>query len=121
MIEGFLAAAGGFDGDAQHLLELALADVVRQAARTEGVLAGGRGGDVPQSIGPVAGALTTNLNINFLRPPGPADLIADGRVLKLGKRLAVSEVLLFSEGQSEPVAHVTGTYSIPPSAIDAVT
>ena len=46
---------------------------------------------VMSRIGPVAGALTTNLNINFLRPPGPADLIADGRVLKLGKRLAVSE------------------------------
>lgn len=65
-------------------------------------------------IGPVAGAVTTNLNINFLRRPGPADVIAEGRVLKVGKRLAVSEVTLFSEGEAEPVAHVTGTYSIPP-------
>lgn len=65
-------------------------------------------------IGPIAGTVTTSLNINFLRRPGPVDVIADGRILKLGKRLAVSEVTLFSEGEREPVAHVTGTYSIPP-------
>ncbi|MBL8700590.1 MAG: PaaI family thioesterase [Alphaproteobacteria bacterium] len=65
-------------------------------------------------IGPVALAVTTNLNINFLRKPAPRDLFAEGRILKLGKRLAVSEVTLRSEGEAEPVAHVTGTYSIPP-------
>lgn len=67
-------------------------------------------------IGPVALAVTTNLNINFLRKPAPRDLFAEGRILKLGKRLAVSEVTLRSAGESEPVAHVTGTYSIPPVA-----
>jgi uncharacterized protein (TIGR00369 family) len=66
------------------------------------------------SIGPVALAVTTNLNINFLRKPGPRDLIAECRLLKLGKRLAVGEVTIFSDGEAEPVAHVTGTYSIPP-------
>lgn len=65
-------------------------------------------------IGPVELAVTTNLNINFLRKPPPADLIAEGRIIKLGKRLAVGEVLLLSEGDPEPVAHVTCTYSIPP-------
>ena len=65
------------------------------------------------SIGPVALAVTTNLNINFLRKPGPRDLIAECRLLKLGKRLAVGEVTIFSDGEAEPVAHVTGTYSIP--------
>lgn len=65
-------------------------------------------------IGGVALAVTTNLNINFLRKPGPRDVLAEGRILKLGKRLAVSEVVLRSEGAAEPVAHVTGTYSIPP-------
>ena len=70
---------------------------------------------VMASVGPVALAVTTNLNINFLRRPGPRDLIADCRLLKLGKRLAVGEVTIFSEGEEEPVAHVTGTYSIPPS------
>jgi acyl-coenzyme A thioesterase PaaI-like protein len=67
------------------------------------------------SIGPVALAVTTNLNINFLRKPGPRDLIAEARLLKIGKRLAMGEVTILSEGEPEPVAHVTGTYSIPPS------
>lgn len=66
-------------------------------------------------IGRVELAVTTNLNINFLRKPAPKDLVADGRMLKLGKRLAVMEVTIFSKGEKEPVAHVTGTYSIPPS------
>jgi uncharacterized protein (TIGR00369 family) len=65
-------------------------------------------------IGPQALVVTTNLNINFLRKPGPRDLIAECRLLKLGKRLAVGEVTIYSDGELEPVAHVTGTYSIPP-------
>ncbi len=67
-------------------------------------------------IGPVELAVTTSLSINFLRKPTPADIVADARMLKLGKRLAVGEVTLFSEelGLDDPVAHVTGTYSIPP-------
>ena len=65
-------------------------------------------------IGRVELAVTTSLNINFLRKPPQADIIAEGRILKLGQRLAVGEVMLFSEGVDEPVAHVTGTYSIPP-------
>jgi uncharacterized protein (TIGR00369 family) len=65
------------------------------------------------SIGPVPLAVTTNLNINFLRKPAARDLVAECRLLKLGKRLAVGEVLVFSEGVDEAVAHVTSTYSIP--------
>jgi len=67
-------------------------------------------------IGPVELAVTTNLSINFLRKPKPGDLMAEARMLKLGKRLAVGEVTLYSDGQSaaESVAHVTATYSIPP-------
>ena len=65
------------------------------------------------SIGPVPLAVTTNLNINFLRKPGARDLIAECRLLKLGQRLAVGEVTVRSDGQDEPVAHVTSTYSIP--------
>ena len=67
-------------------------------------------------IGPVELAVTTQLSINFLRKPTPGDVIADARMLKLGKRLAVGEVNLFSEdtGPDQPVAHVTATYSIPP-------
>jgi uncharacterized protein (TIGR00369 family) len=65
------------------------------------------------AVGPRPLAVTTNLNINFLRKPTRADLIADGRLMKIGKRLAVGEVTIYSEGTDEPVAHVTATYSIP--------
>ena len=60
-------------------------------------------------------AVTTNLNINFLRKPAQADLLADAKLLKVGKRLAVGEVAIYSDGSDEPVAHVTSTYSIPNS------
>jgi uncharacterized protein (TIGR00369 family) len=65
-------------------------------------------------IGPVALAVTTNLNINFLRKPAQADVVAHAKLLKLGKRLAVGEVTMYSEEDTEPVAHATVTYSIPP-------
>jgi uncharacterized protein (TIGR00369 family) len=65
-------------------------------------------------IGPVPLAVTTNLNINFLRKPARSDLVAEARLLKLGKRLAVGEVTIHSDGKQAPVAHVTTTYSIPP-------
>ena len=65
------------------------------------------------SIGPVPLAVTTNLNINFLRKPEQRDLLAECRLLKLGKRLAVGEVTIRSDGAEAPVAHVTSTYSIP--------
>jgi uncharacterized protein (TIGR00369 family) len=69
---------------------------------------------VLSAIGPVPLAVTTNLNINFLRKPAPRDLLAETRLLKLGRRLAVGEVVIRSEGIAEAVAHVTSTYSIPP-------
>jgi uncharacterized protein (TIGR00369 family) len=65
------------------------------------------------AIGPQPLAVTTNLSINFLRKPTHADLIADARLMKVGKRLAVGEVTIYSEGTDEAVAHVTATYSIP--------
>jgi uncharacterized protein (TIGR00369 family) len=65
------------------------------------------------AVGPQPLAVTTNLNINFLRKPARADLIADARLMKVGKRLAVGEVTIFSDGLNDPVAHVTSTYSIP--------
>jgi len=71
-------------------------------------------------IGPVPLALTTNLNINFLRAPRPADVIAKAELLKLGKRLAVGQVTIYSVGSDEPVAHATVTYSIPPDATRSV-
>jgi len=65
------------------------------------------------SIGWVPLAVTTHISVNFLRKPAPDDLIAEGRLLKLGKRLAVGEVAIRSPGSEDMVAHATGTYSIP--------
>jgi acyl-coenzyme A thioesterase PaaI-like protein len=66
-------------------------------------------------IGIVPLAVTTNLTINFLRKPAPdRSVIGVGKLLKVGRTLAVGEVSLYSEGIAEPVAHVVGTYSIPP-------
>jgi uncharacterized protein (TIGR00369 family) len=69
-------------------------------------------------IGRVRLAVTTNLNINFLKKPPPADLIGEARLLKLGKRLAVGEVAIHSAAESELVAHAVGTYSIPAAKHD---
>ena len=66
------------------------------------------------NIGPVGLAVTTNLNINFLKKPEPADLIGEARLIKLGKRLAVGEVSIFATTSDDLVAHAVGAYSIPP-------
>lgn len=66
-------------------------------------------------IGPEALSVTTNCSIDFMRKPAAnRDLIAEARILKLGRVLAVGDVLIRSEGQSEPVARASLTYSIPP-------
>ncbi len=65
------------------------------------------------NIGPVALAVTTNLNINFLRKPGQKDLLAECSIIKLGRRLAVGEVAMRSDGSEEMVSHAVLTYSIP--------
>ncbi len=66
------------------------------------------------AIGPVGLAVTTSLNINFLRKGQPGqDILAAAKLMRLGKRLAVGEVLLLSGTSPDPIAHVTSTYSIP--------
>lgn len=68
-------------------------------------------------IGEVPLAVTTNASIDFLRKPAAGvDLLGEARLLKLGRRLAVGDVLVFSDGQAEPVARAGLTYSIPPRA-----
>jgi len=65
-------------------------------------------------IGIVPLAVTTSLNVNFLRKPA-ADrpIVGECRLMKVGRSLAVGEVWLYSQGGTEPVAHAVGTYSIP--------
>jgi uncharacterized protein (TIGR00369 family) len=69
---------------------------------------------VLSAIGKVKLAVTTSFSINFLYGASPADLLAEGTMLRLGKRLAVMQVTVHSEGHQEPVAYATGTYSLPP-------
>ena len=57
--------------------------------------------------------VTTNLSINFLRKPARTDMLGEARILKLGRRLAVGDVTLTSEGDPRPVAHASVTYAIP--------
>jgi uncharacterized protein (TIGR00369 family) len=81
---------------------MALADVALYAA-------------ILGEIGIVPLTVTTSFNINFLKRPQPSNSIrAESRLLKLGKTLVVGEVNIFSGDDPMPVAHATGTYSIPP-------
>ena len=70
-------------------------------------------------IGPVALAVTTSLHIDFLRKPALVDVVAEGRILKLGSRLGVVDVELRSDAGGELVAKAQVTYSIPPGAVPA--
>ena len=68
-----------------------------------------------REIGLVALAVTTSLNINFLRRPvADKDILGVCKILKLGKKLAIGEVTIYSEFDDRPIAHSVGTYSIPP-------
>lgn len=69
-------------------------------------------------LGPVALAVTTNASMDFMRKPmAGRDVLAEARLLKLGRVLAVGDALLFSEGEAAPVARASMTYSIPPGAV----
>lgn len=97
--DDFVRPGGTINGPVQ----MALADVAVYAA-----LLG--------SIWPSHDAVTSNLSINFLRRPKPGGLTAHAQILKLGRRLAVGEVALFSDHDPEMVAHVVATYAIPNSS-----
>lgn len=66
-------------------------------------------------IGRVPLAVTSNLNITFLRRPAATDILAEARILKLGRRLVSGDVTLYSEGRQEPVALAQTTYALPES------
>jgi acyl-coenzyme A thioesterase PaaI-like protein len=100
-IYGFVTEEIGPGGTLSGPAQMALADFTMYAA-----LLG--------AIGEVPLAVTTSLNMNFLQRPRPGDLLARCRLIKLGKRLAVGDIMVHSEGMEAPVSHATGTYSIPP-------
>jgi len=65
-------------------------------------------------IGLVALAVTTDISIHFLRKPvAHAALRGECRLIKLGRTLATGDVLIYSEGCDDPVAHAVGSYAIP--------
>ena len=65
-------------------------------------------------IGPQELAVTTNASIDFMRKPAAnTDLIAQGSLLKLGRLLAVGDVLIYPQGQTQPVARASMTYALP--------
>ncbi len=69
-------------------------------------------------IGPKALTVTTSASIDFLRKPAAGrDIIGTARILKLGRVLAVGDVLIYSEGVADPVARASMTYSIPPKPL----
>lgn len=70
-------------------------------------------GAVLSMAGPQEMVVTTNLNMNFLRMPGKSDMVAEARVLKMGRRLAVAAVELISVPSDDLVAHATASYAIP--------
>ena len=69
-------------------------------------------------VGPQLLAVTTSLHIDFLRRPSLTDLVARGRLLKLGRSLAVVDVELFSRDDPAMVAKAQVTYSLPPTESD---
>ncbi|MGI9501032.1 MAG: PaaI family thioesterase [Geminicoccaceae bacterium] len=60
-------------------------------------------------------AVTTDLTFHFLSKPEPVDVLAEGRILKLGRRLAVGEVAITSQDKPQPICHAVGSYAIPPT------
>lgn len=71
-------------------------------------------------LGRKALAVTTNSSLDFLRKPdGGVDIIARGKLLKMGRVLVVGDVLMYPDGSDKPVARATMTYSIPPDRSQA--
>ncbi len=63
-------------------------------------------------------SVTSHLDIDFLRKPDPADVVAHTVLHKIGKRLAVGDVLMYSDGESVPCARASVTYAIPTHRLD---
>ena len=72
-------------------------------------------GVVMSLIGREELAVTTDLSFHFLSKPKPKGVVAEGVVLKLGRRLAIGEVAIYAEGEQQPICKAVGSYAIPPS------
>jgi len=64
-------------------------------------------------IGPVAMAVTSNLNFSFLRAVEAKAVHADAVLLKLGRRLATVDVRLWQDSEAVVLAQASVTYAIP--------
>lgn len=64
-------------------------------------------------IGEVPMAVTTSLTMHFLRPAKPGDLVAEGNLLRLGRRIATCDIRLWTEGPDRLAAHATVAYALP--------
>ncbi|MDB5444594.1 MAG: hypothetical protein JWP86_2747 [Phenylobacterium sp.] len=58
-------------------------------------------------------AVTSSLTMNFLRGAKPGDLQAEAQMLRLGRRNAVCDVRLWTEGPDRLAAQATVTYALP--------
>lgn len=58
-------------------------------------------------------AVTSSLLMNFLRGAKPGDLYAEAELLHLGRRNAVCDVRLWTEGPERPCAQANVTYALP--------
>jgi uncharacterized protein (TIGR00369 family) len=63
------------------------------------------------NLGPGRDAVTSSVSIHYLRRPTLADLVGEGRLLRIGKRFSVTDVVVFSDGGDDPVAQATVTYA----------
>ncbi|MEM7171903.1 MAG: PaaI family thioesterase [Pseudomonadota bacterium] len=112
---GFGRARVGMHADEHHIRPGGTISGPAQMALADFALYGA----VLGAIGDVPLAVTTNLSVNFLNRPKVGGLSAESKIIKHGKRLMVGEVWIYSDGEEEDepllVAHVTGTYSVPPA------
>jgi uncharacterized protein (TIGR00369 family) len=69
-------------------------------------------GCIHANLGRDVVAVIVTINITFLRPAKAADLIAEARIMRRGKRLVNLEAHIYSDGESEPMMHATSTYSV---------
>ena len=64
-------------------------------------------------IGEQLMAVTSSLTMNFLRGAVPGDIHAEATMLRLGRRIAVCDVRIWTESPERLAAQATVTYAIP--------